>query len=162
MNRTIQIAPVRKSVVVDGTPAEAFEFFTAKIDRWWPKEHHIGQTPVVESLLEPFVGGRWYSKHEGGEEAVVGHVVVWQPAERLVVTWEISGEWKSEPRVELASEVEVRFIAESGARTRVELEHRGFERMEQGGQAMRDGVDNGWPAILEMYVGLCSRKASAA
>ena len=162
MNRTIQIAPVRKSVVVDGTPAEAFEFFTGKIDRWWPKEHHIGQTPVVESLIEPFVGGRWFSKHEGGEESVVGHVVVWQPAERFVVTWEISGEWKSEPRIEFASEVEVRFIAESAARTRVELEHRGFERMEKGGEAMRDGVDNGWPGILDSYAALCARKASAA
>jgi len=162
MNRTIQIAPVRKSVVVEATPAEAFEFFTGKIDRWWPKEHHIAQTPVVESLIEPFVGGRWFSKHEGGEESVVGHVVVWQPAERFVVTWEISGEWKSEPRIEVTSEVEVRFIAESAGRTRVDLAHRGFERMEKGGEAMRDGVDTGWPGILEMYAGLCSKKASAA
>jgi activator of Hsp90 ATPase-like protein len=159
VNRTIQIAPVRKSVVVDATPAAAFEFFTGKIDRWWPKEHHIGQTPVVGSFIEPFVGGRWYSRHEGGEETVVGHVVVWQPAERFIVTWEISGEWKSEPRVEYASEVEVRFIAESAVRTRVELEHRGFERMEQGGAAMRDGVDNGWPGILELYAALCASKS---
>jgi uncharacterized protein YndB with AHSA1/START domain len=162
MNRTIQIAPVRKSVVVDASPAEAFDFFTGQLDRWWPKSHHIGNTAVVQSLIEPFVGGRWYSKHEDGAEVVVGHVVVWLPGERLVVTWEISGEWKPEPRLALASEVEVRFIAESVARTRVELEHRGFERMESGGQAMRDGVDNGWPEILNGYAGLCSRKASAA
>jgi hypothetical protein len=162
MNRTIQIAPVRKSVVVDATPAEAFEFFTAKLDRWWPREHHIGQTPVVSSSIEPFVGGRWYSKHQGGEESVVGHVVVWQPAERFIVTWEINGDWKSEPRVELTSEVEVRFVAESATRTRVELEHRGFERMEKGGEDMRNGVDNGWPGILGMFAALCAKKASAA
>jgi Activator of Hsp90 ATPase homolog 1-like protein len=152
MNRTIQIAPVRKSVVVDATPAEAFEFFTGKIDRWWPKQHTIGATPLVESIIEPFVGGRWYSKHQGGEESVVGHVVVWQPGARFIVTWEISGEWKSDPRAAFTSEVEVRFIAESPARTRVELEHRNFERMESGGQTMRDGVDSGWPGILELYV----------
>ena len=162
MNRTIQIAPVRKSVVVDATPAEAFEFFASRIDRWWPKEHHIGATPVVESLIEPFVGGRWDSRHQGGEEAVVGHVVVWQPGARLVVTWEINGDWQSDARMEYTSEVEVRFVAESPTRTRVELEHRGFERMEKGGEDMRNGVDSGWPGILAMYAALCARKGMAA
>jgi len=160
MNRTIQIAPVRKSVVVDATPAEAFEFFTAQVNRWWPKEHHLGSTPVVGSLIEPFVGGRWYSIHEGGEEVTVGHVRVWEPGARFVVGWEISGDWKPDARVELSSEVEVLFIAEAQGRTRVELEHRNFERMESGGQAMRDGVDQGWPGILETYATMCSQGAS--
>jgi uncharacterized protein YndB with AHSA1/START domain len=151
MNRTVKIAPVRKSIVVDASPAEAFDFFTAKIDRWWPKSHGIGATPLRESIIEPFVGGRWYAKHEGGEESTVGHVIVWLPAERLVVSWEINGEWKSEPRAAFASEVDVRFFAESADRTRVELEHRNFEKMESGGQGMRDGVDNGWPGILDAY-----------
>ena len=157
MNRTIQIAPVRKTVVVDGTPAEAFVFFTAGVDRWWPRQHHLGATPLVASLIEPFVGGRWYSIHESGEEITVGHVRAWQPGERFVVGWEISGDWKPEPRVALASEVEVRFIAEAPGRTRVELEHRDFDRMEKGAEQMRNGVDNGWPGILEQYVAACAR-----
>jgi uncharacterized protein YndB with AHSA1/START domain len=70
------------------------------------------------------------------------------PGERLVVGWEINGEWKPDARVEFTSEVEVRFTAEGGGRTRVDLEHRNFERMESGGDTMREGVDNGWPAIL--------------
>jgi uncharacterized protein YndB with AHSA1/START domain len=163
MSRTIQIAPVRKTVVVDATPAEAFEFFTAQVDRWWPREHHLGATPLVASLIEPFVGGRWYSIHEGGEQITVGHVRAWQPGELFVVGWEIGGDWKPEPRAQLASEVAVRFIAEGSGRTRVELEHRNFERMEQGAAQMRDGVDNGWPGILERYVAACAqalRKAS--
>jgi uncharacterized protein YndB with AHSA1/START domain len=158
MRRTIQIAPVRKTVVVDATPAEAFDFFTDKVDRWWPKSHHIGKSPVVASIIEPFVGGRWYSIHEGGEEAVIGHVRAWQPGERFVVGWEIGGDWKPEPRVELSSEVEVLFIAEADGRTRVELEHRNFEKMEKGGEEMRNGVDNGWPGILQMYAMVCARK----
>jgi len=157
MNRTIQIAPVRKSVVVDATPAEAFEFFTARLDRWWPKSHGIGATPLRESFIEPFVGGRWYGKHEGGEESTVGHVIVWEPGKRLIVSWEINGQWKSDPRPQFTSEVEVKFIAESAKRTRVELEHRDFERMAAGGQEMRDGVDNGWPGILELYVASCAQ-----
>ena len=91
-----------------------------------------------------------------------GHVIAWPPGARFIVTWEINGEWKSDPRAEFTSEVEVRFIAESPTRTRVELEHRGFERMEKGGEGMRNGVDKGWPGILERYVAASSRKASAA
>ncbi len=48
MNRTITIAPVRKSIVVQATPQRAFEVFTAGIDRWWPKTHGIGEAPVKE------------------------------------------------------------------------------------------------------------------
>ena len=156
MSTTIQIAPVRKSVVVDATPAEAFDTFTAGIDRWWPKSHGIGAAPLVESVIEPRVGGRWYTKHADGSEAVVGHVSVWQPGERFVVSWEISADWKPDARVALASEVEVRFTAEAAARTRVDLEHRNFERMgQQPGEKMRNGVDNGWPAILALYANDC-------
>ena len=112
-----------------------------------------GSAPVRESIIEPYVGGRWYTKCEDGTEVVVGHVRVWQPAERLVVGWEISARWKGpDARVELASEVEVRFVAESPGRTRVELEHRNFERMGGAdGETMRKGVDGGWPGLLELF-----------
>ena len=152
MNRTIQIAPVSKSIVVEAGPERAFSVFTAGIDRWWPKSHGIGATPVRESILEPFVGGRWYTRHEDGSDVVVGHVRVWEPAARLVVSWEISPDWKPDPRPAFTSEVEVRFIAEAGGRTRVELEHRNFERLgAEGGAKMRREVDGGWPSILERF-----------
>ncbi len=152
MNQTIKIAPVRKTVVVQTTPELAFEVFTARIDRWWPKTHGIGSAPVRESIIEPYVGGRWYTKCEDGTEVVVGHVRVWQPAERFVVGWEISTRWKPDARVELASEVEVRFVAEGSGSTRVELEHRNFERMGAAdGETMRKGVDGGWPGLLELF-----------
>lgn len=151
MNRTISIAPVRKTIVVQATPERAFAVFTAGLDRWWPKTHNIGAAPIRESIIEPFVGGRWYSKCEDGSEAVVGHVSVWQPAQRFVVSWEISAQWKPEARVALASEVEVRFVADA-AGTRVELEHRNFERMGMpDGETMRTGVDGGWLGLLELF-----------
>jgi uncharacterized protein YndB with AHSA1/START domain len=153
MTSTIKIAPVRKTVVVQATPEKAFDVFTARLDRWWPKSHGIGSAPVRESLIEPFVGGRWYAKCEDGTEAVVGHVLVWQPAERFVCTWEISAEWKPDARPAYTSELEVRFLAEAAGRTRVELEHRNFERMgEVAGETMRKGVDGGWPALLDLFV----------
>jgi hypothetical protein len=152
LNRTISIAPVRKAVVVEASPQRAFEVFTAGIDSWWPKTHGIGATPLVKSVIEPFVGGRWYTRHEDGKDVVVGHVRAWEPGARFVVGWEISADWKPDARVEFASEVEVKFSAEGAGRTRVEVVHRDFERMGEGpGEKMRAGVDSGWIGILDMY-----------
>jgi len=153
LSKSISIASVRKTVIVDATPQRAFEVFTAGIDRWWPKAHALGAAPLRESIIEPFVGGRWYTKFEDGSEVVVGHIRVWQPGERLVFSWEISAKWQPEARVELASEVEVRFMPASEGCTRIELEHRDFERMgATDGETMRNSVDGGWPAILDLFV----------
>jgi uncharacterized protein YndB with AHSA1/START domain len=158
VSRTIEIAPVRKSIVVDASPPQAFAVFTSGINRWWPKSHGIGATPITESVIEPFVGGRWYTRHEDGTDAVIGHVRVWQPAERLVISWEISAEWKPDPRPAVSSEVEIRFTAEPSGRTRVDLEHRNFERMgAAAGEKMRKGVEGGWPHLLDLYARDASR-----
>jgi uncharacterized protein YndB with AHSA1/START domain len=162
MTRTIEIAPVRKTILVEATPEGAFAVFTAGIDRWWPKSHGIGATPLRESIIEPFEGGRWYTRHENGSEVVVGHVRVWEPGRRFVVTWEISADWKPDPRPAFTSEVEVRFAAETGGRTRVELEHRNFERMGAAGETMRKEVDGGWPAVLDLFAAEAAKVAKAA
>jgi uncharacterized protein YndB with AHSA1/START domain len=162
MNRTVPIAPVRRSVVVKSTPAQAFEAFSARIDRWWPKTHGIGAAPVRESIIEPFVGGRWYTRCEDGSDVTVGHVRAWEPGRRLVFSWEVSAEWKPDARIAYASEVEVTFTAEADGQTRVDLEHRDFERMAApGGEKMRNAVDGGWPAILALFAQEAARGAGA-
>ena len=159
MNRTISIAPVRKTVVVQASAHEAFEVFTARINRWWPRTHSIGSAPVSETVIEPFVGGRWYANCEDGTQTVIGRVLIWQPGERFVVSWEISADWKPDPRPAFTSEVEVRFVPDSAVRTRVELEHRNFERMgAAAGETMRKNVDGGWPTLLELF----AQEASSA
>ena len=157
MNRTVSIAPVRKTLVVEADAATAFEVFTARIDSWWPKSHGIGSSPIVQSIIEPFVGGRWYTKCEDGSEVSPGHVLAWEPARRLVFSWEVTAQWK--PAGTSLSEVEVRFIAEGPGRTRVELEHREFERMGPAdGAKMRNDVDNGWPGLLALYAKAVGQK----
>ena len=150
---SVQIAPVRKTLVVQATAKKAFDVFTAGIDRWWPKTHGIGAAPMLESIIEPFVGGRWYSRHADGAEAVVGHVLVWEPAQRFVCSWEIGADWKPDARVAFASEVEVRFVAEGPGTTRVELEHRDFERHSGAVADMRDKVngEGGWTGLLTLF-----------
>jgi uncharacterized protein YndB with AHSA1/START domain len=159
---SLQIAPVRKSIVVQATAKKAFDVFTAGIDRWWPRDHGIGSGPVLQSVIEPFVGGRWYSRHADGVEAVVGHVLVWEPAERLVCSWEISAQWKSDPRSAFASEIEVRFLPAGPGTTRVELEHRNFERMPApGGEKLRSDVDGGWLKIMGLFADEVSRQGAS-
>src|SRR5258708_10361520 len=69
MNRTVTIAPVRKSIRVNANQAHAFEVFTSGLGRWWPRTHTIGMQAAV---LEPRLGGRWYELSEDGSQADVG------------------------------------------------------------------------------------------
>lgn len=146
--RTIHAAPVRKTIRVSAAPAHAFEVFAERFDAWWPKTHHIGQAEMKEAVLEPRAGGRWYERGVDGSECEWGSVLVWEPPQRLVLSWHINSKFAYDERV--ASEVEVRFIAESKDVTRVELEHR-IESADA--EAIRASVDapNGWSGLLELY-----------
>jgi uncharacterized protein YndB with AHSA1/START domain len=82
--------------------------------------------------------------------------LAFEPPHRLVFSWDISPTWQVEPDSAKCSEVEVRFIAESADRTRVELEHRHIERHGDGWPAIVAGVDGdgGWPLYLRRYLAL--------
>ena len=150
MTKTFSIAPVTKTLTVNAAQAHAFDVFTKSIDRWWPAQHHLGEAPVKQQVIEPHAGGRWYTIHQDGSQTVTGIMRVWEPPARIVFSWDINAQWK--PDTTVGSEVEVRFIAEGPAVTRVELEHRKFESLgEEGGTRMRNGVDGGWPGILDLF-----------
>ena len=157
----IAIAPVRKTVRVQASPARCFEVFTADLFSWWPKSHALSTEVMTHSEIEPHVGGRFYARFADGKEIDTGHVTVWDPPARLVFTWEISGEWKCHPGAGTASEVEVRFVPDGAGATLVELEHRHFERM-AGGETMRAAVDSagGWTGVLQQFVDYVERQAS--
>ena len=78
---------------------------------------------------------------------------MFEPPNRVVFTWDISPHWQIESDLERSSEVEVRFIAESPERTRVELEHRYLDRHGDGWEGLRDaiGSEGGWPLYLERF-----------
>ncbi len=150
MSQTITIAPVRKTIRVNASAARAFEVFTSGLGKWWPRDHGIGKLPMKQAVMEPRLGGKWYELAEDGSRADVGNIVVWEPPQRFVMTWDINSQWK--PDTTVGSEVEVRFIAESANVTRVELEHRKFEQMgAEPGAKMRGDVDRGWPNMLERF-----------
>ena len=147
------VAPVRKSITVKADVARAFRVFTAEFDTWWPRSHHIGKTPMTRSILEERAGGRCYSQHEDGSECDWGRVMTWEPPHRVVIAWQLRGDWTFEPDLAQSSEVEIRFTPESGGKTRVDLEHRHIERHGATAAAVRTGVDspNGWTGLLELF-----------
>jgi uncharacterized protein YndB with AHSA1/START domain len=144
------IAPVRKSIRVKASQAHAFEVFTEGLDRWWPRKASIGTAAMKAVAIEPRLGGRWYETGVDGSQCDIGKVLLWDPPNRFVVSWDLDSHWK--PDTTVGSEVEVRFTAEGPDRTLVELEHRKFGRMGiEGGAAARGKVENGWPGMLASF-----------
>ena len=149
-------ASVRASVEVEAPIERAFEVFTEGIGSWWDPTHHILQAELAEMVFEPRVGGRICDRGVDGSECCWARVLAYEPPHRVVFSWDISPQWQIETDPDKTSEVEVRFIAESPDRTRVELEHRHLQRHGAGWESERDGVanDQGWPLYLERFAGL--------
>jgi uncharacterized protein YndB with AHSA1/START domain len=145
------IASVTKEITVEAEVAHAFRVFTEGIDRWWPREHHIGTSPLARAVLEPKSGGRWFSICEDGSECNVGSVLSWEPPHRLLLAWKIDAHWKYD--ADFCTEVEVTFTAVGSGRTRVRLEHRNLERFGVEARDIRSKIDapGGWTRILEQF-----------
>jgi uncharacterized protein YndB with AHSA1/START domain len=150
------IAVVRRQVVVDAPMEQAFATFTERFGDFKPPEHNLLGSPIAETVFEPRVGGHIYDRGEDGTECRWARVLAYDPPTRVVFSWDISPQWQVETEPENASEVEVRFVAETPQRTRVELEHRHLDRHGPGWQAVSDGVggDAGWPLYLSRYAAL--------
>src|SRR4029079_11888632 len=138
------VISVKKHIVVETSQQRAFRTFTDGIDRWWPREHHIGTSPLERMVVEPRTGGRWYSICKDGTEIGVGRVVAREPPDRLVLTWQITAQWQYDP--DFVTEIEVRFTAESPRRTRVELEHKHLERYGADSETLKKAFegDEAW------------------
>jgi len=147
------LQPVRKSVRVRANAARAFKVFTEGFDSWWPRTHHIGDSPMVKSVIEGHLGGRCYTLQEDGVECKWAEITVWEPPKRFVMAWLINSEWKSEPDASKCSEVEVAFTPQPDGSTLVELEHRNFDRMGAPGASMRTGVasEGGWGMLIALF-----------
>jgi len=144
---------VHTSIVVDAPVERAFKVFTDDIGSWWPPEHHILQGELAEMVFEPRAGGHVYDRAVDGSECRWARVLVYEPPNRVVFSWDISLQWQIESDSAKTSEIEVRFIAETPDRTRVELEHRNLDRHGDGWEQMRDAVGSpdGWGAGLRRF-----------
>lgn len=144
------LEPLRKSVTVSRSPAEAFEVFTAGIARWWPLERYsIAGARARSCVIEPRERGDVYEVDEDGVRHPWGRVLAWEPPHRLVMRWHPGRE------PEAAQEVEVRFVATAGG-TRVELEHRGWQALGEAASEVRERYDGGWNQVVgERFARAC-------
>jgi uncharacterized protein YndB with AHSA1/START domain len=157
------VEPVRHQIVVNAPIDRAFALFTNNFDAIKPREHNLLPVAIAETVFEPRVGGHIYDIGVDGSRCHWARVLAFEPPSRVVFTWDISPTWQLENDLTKTSEVEVRFIAESGEHTRVELEHRRLERHGAGWRSVADGVDGeaGWPLYLHRYTELVGTEVAS-
>ena len=83
----------------------------------------------------------------------MGHCARMDPPRRFVMAWQATPAWQFEPDIAKSSEVEVTFTAERDGSTRVDLEHRAFERHGEGWEQMKAqvGSPGGWGGLLNLF-----------
>jgi uncharacterized protein YndB with AHSA1/START domain len=151
---------VRSAIVVEAPIERAFEVFTQDFGSFKPPEHNLLQVEIAETVFEPRVGGSLYDRGVDGSECRWARVLAYEPPHRVRLSWDISPQWQIESDLEKTSEWEVRFVAETPDRTRVEIEHRNLDRHGEGWEGVREGVggDQGWPLYLERYAERLSKE----
>jgi len=148
----ISPAPIRKSIRVKASQQKAFDTFVSQMGKWWLKSHSLLESPQADVVIEPRDGGRWFEVGEDGSEQMWGRVLQWDAPNRVVLAWQLTGEWAYDPDFETT--VEVNFTPD-GDHTVVEFEHRDLERFGPNAEEIRGGyetgMDGGWTALLSNF-----------
>jgi uncharacterized protein YndB with AHSA1/START domain len=146
-------AVVRKTVKVNVSVARAFSVFVENMEAWWPATHHIAANPFQAIFVESRKGGRWFERDAQGNDCQWGYVLAWDPPHKVTLSWHLGPDWKFNPDVAHASEVEIRFTAESPSATLVELTHSGFERHGAGYEQLVATMNGpgAWDTTLAEY-----------
>ena len=142
------IDPVTTSVVVEAPVDRAWEVFTQDLRTWWPMKDYSVAGEGSQAFVEGRLGGRFYERTAGGEEAEWGVLTAWEPPERIAFTWHPG------TPVDQATEVEVRFTPEGAGSdaSRPRASRVGEARRQRSGDAGRV-YDQGWSAVLGSYQG---------
>ncbi|MDQ1740171.1 MAG: hypothetical protein QOE53_1823 [Pseudonocardiales bacterium] len=124
----------------------AFDTWTSRIDSWWPRDHTVSAEAGLTVVLEREVGGRIFERTSAGAEYDWGEVTVWEPPKRLSYTWHLG----TDPAE--ATEVDIRFRPIGDIVTRVEIEHRGWDRLGAAAADRRRRNQAGWNSLLPYYL----------
>ena len=142
------IEPLEIAFDVACAADRAFEVWTAGIDRWWPADHTVSAEAGLTVVLEPRLGGRIFERTPGGLKHEWGEITVWEPPRRFGYLWHLRRDRAD------ATDVEIRFVPLERRRTRVEIEHRGWERLGAEGRSWRDRNHGGWSTLLPHFLAL--------
>lgn len=146
------IEPIHATVNVRRTPEEAFRVFTREMGSWWPlqafsmAEDTEGRVKAESVVFEEREGGRVFEVMSDGTEGTWATILAWDPPRRLVLAW------KPNLTDNPPTELEVTFTADDGG-TRVDLEHRGWERLGAMAEEARSGYGDNWNGVLALFVG---------
>lgn len=145
----MQRPPIRQSTIVRSSAEHTFHTFVRTLDQWWPlRTHSQGGEKVVSVTCEQRVGGRVYETWADGQTRAWGTLLAWDPPQRFALTWDIV-----EPRV---TEVELTFQGLGPSLTRVQVEHRGWERLsEEQLRLIQRDYSRGWALILQRFADYC-------
>ncbi|MEZ4615915.1 MAG: SRPBCC domain-containing protein [Caldilineaceae bacterium] len=141
---------VKKSITVPLAPAAAFQLWTAGIHRWWPPGHSRSGDPGTQVFLEEGVGGRFYERTTTGVEYEWGRVTTWNPPHHLAYSWYL-GSSPTQP-----TQVDVRFVALDGQKTRIDVEHRGPELIGNLWWLNNARYRAAWDVVLPAYGALAA------
>ncbi|MGI9611420.1 MAG: SRPBCC domain-containing protein [Acidimicrobiales bacterium] len=130
----------------------AFDVWTTKINRWWPKNHSLSGDADPRIAIEGHIGGRIVERGRDGAEFEWGRITIWEPPAKLAYSW-YAGSTPDRP-----TDVEVTFD-ESDGTTTVQLTSSGWERFEDGDR-LRKGNEQGWGAATAAYRSELSEAAS--
>jgi hypothetical protein len=140
------IEPLRLTFEVTCNAAHAFDVWTTQIGRWWPADHTVSGDDGLTIVLETRIGGRIYERTSTGAEFERGEVTLWEPPTRLGYSWHLRRDRAD------ATEVEIRFVDQGNSTTRVEIEHRRWERLGAEAQTWRDANYGGWSTLIPYFV----------
>jgi Activator of Hsp90 ATPase homolog 1-like protein len=139
-------APLRMSFDVACSAEHAFTVWTSRIGTWWPADHTVTGCDDLVVVMEGGVGGRIYERALDGAEHDWGEVTLWNPPERLGYLWHLRRDRRD------ATEVEIRFLAQGTGATRIEIEHRGWERLGSPADEWRERNRVGWETLLPHFL----------
>ncbi|MFD2763889.1 SRPBCC family protein [Micromonospora eburnea] len=149
---------LRSKLFVPASAERAFAVFTGSLTDWWVPEYTwSGPAALAELGVEPRAGGMLYEIGPYGFRSDWGRVLTWDPPRRFVFSWQIGPDRVPVPDPAQASEVEVLFLPEGPTRTRVEVEHRHFDRHGAAAEGYRKALTAGWHELLCRYLATVAR-----
>jgi uncharacterized protein YndB with AHSA1/START domain len=139
------LPPVLISATTPLSVDAAFDLFFGRIGEWWPlATRSVALQNAIGCEVEQRVGGHILERTRDGQIVYWGTILVWEPPLRAVFTWH-----PGSPET-MATEVEVRF-SRIGQRSRVEIEHRHWERLGSLAAEIRGRYENGWVGVLRRF-----------
>jgi hypothetical protein len=142
--------PVRQSILIESTVEHTFEVFVRELAAWWPLDPFSlgGRDRIRTVTVDRHTGGRVVELWHDGSEHDWGTLLEWNEPAGFTMTWNVTGE---------PTEVELRFVRVETALTRVEIEHRGWEKLDDQqlaaacalpGGYLGGAFTTGWATIL--------------